>query len=403
MIQAIIPIPQKVKPYTVISGKLDIGINQDSPVLPYGRDIIVPPLIFYKFFSVWMGIQYEHVFVTDEIFDIYTLQSHISTFTDQPTAHACLLCPISVKKITQQRTTTWLFHRSIQYLLQNYKFGIPLRAINGLNDEVYIHEQVLTNPATTAIYSHGDLGDWINSLCTQDGGYFVQEINEISYHLSQDCPNMVAEYVYNALYAATMFKSKEIAYALEPNSSGLFDFTIPEHAINDPITYICLNNNPYVNSNLLVPYLGHRNLLAYHYHNLLHETAKLDDKVFTYLDIQQVDAVNLWGMITELNSISYSDFSLYLSDNEYIPSYDHRFPSTLSTPSLLALKNWLCTLFLNKQTQRQPFVKLEFTKTWTDEIFICCTTIHDLKVYYYLNLALFRLTSPSLINQTLFQ
>lgn len=412
MITAIIPIPQRVKPNTKLNGKFDIVMEDVSgmrSVVPHGRDIIVPPLFFYKFFSSWKGVSYEHVFATDEIFDICTLQSHISAFTEQPMPHASLLCPISVKRITQLETHTYLFNKSIQYLFRYYRFGIPLRATNGMLSDQLLTDQTLTEADTTNVLSYGEFLTHAALNTTRNEQERAQlTIPKLLHHLTLDSPSNVSEQLTDIMYYKNnLAVMLEYVKDLGDNKNLSLTDYIEQYSyirnIDDPTTRICIGNGPLISSDLLVPFLENRSVLLQNYNILSHEVSQIRDVDFIYLDIAHSDAGYLWTLLTEINELPYTDYSLFLDDNTFIPLCENRFPTTINTPSLLELKNLLHYLFINKNTYRQQYVSVEFNKTWADEIFICCTTIHGVKTFYYLNLALFRLTSPSLVNCVLFQ
>jgi hypothetical protein len=66
MIEAIIPVPHRLPLNRVLDGT-QVNIHRASGTqLIGGRCIRIVPLIFYKVFSLWSGIRYEHTFVTDE-------------------------------------------------------------------------------------------------------------------------------------------------------------------------------------------------------------------------------------------------------------------------------------------------------------------------------------------------
>ena len=66
MIEAIVPIPNRIPYGTILQGERLHQHRASGRQLISGRSIRVVPLTFYKVFSVWSGVRYEHTFVTDE-------------------------------------------------------------------------------------------------------------------------------------------------------------------------------------------------------------------------------------------------------------------------------------------------------------------------------------------------
>jgi len=401
MIQAIIPIPQRYPiGYTLgsgfrISGRMGIS----------GRTIKVLPLYFYKIFSTHGNASYQHIFASDSIINPITLESSRNNFNLQKDYYGGVLVPISVKRFDATRPNTFLFPRCINFLLQNYRQNIPIDEVDVLNDGAY-SELSPGCPGVVGISEFNfyylknfmETHQWcgmnspqrlLMSAISPEAPYrisnYVQEIENC--HLHGDA---LAQYISDlcTYETGTALNMREF---LEMEK---YDFPM------DPITQLCACTPSYLYGHQLRPFLGNEmNLSGYSRIGYNPVDNELTRSPLNFM-FEQADPY-AWSdeVMEDLINMADEDFRLTITPNgPVMESF-----STLSNQSPSIITHLYDSLMYSFPQYKQ----IEIVKNWADEVFMTVwsgsnnTWSPPGPHTFYLNLAWYHLTSPSLINMNL--
>ena len=190
-----------------------------------GRSVRIVPLTFYKVFSHWGSGRYEHIFATDEPFEVLNLLSYWSSTSikQQPACDhiGSVLIPISVRRVgrmdgkTLDRTkhdpnslipastfvvptaSTFLFSKSIDFLIRNYRDNRPLAQVNNL--ERYTHQDTLHGMEVPMAYTHA--GDNMLSGGVRSYGDYQKFIFDIERCSCSDPPVFGPAFSYARFFA----------------------------------------------------------------------------------------------------------------------------------------------------------------------------------------------------------
>ena len=417
MIDCIMQIPNRVTDGTLLSCAHSLSsYDQASTKHLYisGRSIRVVPLTFYKVFSRWGSNRYEHTFVTDEPFDTIYLSSYQNGVTKEiERGHvSSVLYPISVKKITPYHVTTHLFSKSIDVLLQHYRIGQPLAGI-----------QPLIAPPVNGVRLSPECPDGVSSFSEYQkfifddvfisvkGNYELSPqqqlvISSLTPERPQFVNSCVDEIVYNGLNGSALFQYIDDMFVYESGehlnpAEWLCEYIYDEWPL-DPITLLCVLSPPHIILSNLLPHMG--DLLTRISYNRLGFTHQPDPLLDGAIPIRfnNLDGLKLYDLVEGLLSIPDTDFQIEMTWDNYIP----HFTSMFGYQTKLANENIHQTcrlLFLDKwHGGGVGAMKIVLSKNWLDEVAIWCELEDGKTLVMYLNLAWFHLTSPSLINRSLF-
>ena len=430
MIDCICPIPNRLPLGTVLHGSTVIGQNNTTRLTVSGRSIRIVPLTFYKVFSHWGKYRYEHVFATDEPFDIIHLLSYWDAtcndhFTDKM---GSLLIPISVSKYGDSFARTFLFSKSINYLFHIYKTTVPLSLCPSLttllSDRYFVSDVSLEVPTfgqnlivSGGVNSYGDFQKFMFSdvLYSRMGSlgltpYQMMLLTTMTPELPErinTCLDEIAsnycskEQIYNFIDDMTAY---ERGTHLEHGE--LFEDYIYDEFPPDPITTECLRSPTYILLNTLRPHLGDKlTMLSYAKlgYSVQHDAFTQAIQTISFSDSVQV--VNRYDLIESIINIPITDYRIDMTwDSCDIVEYPYFNTKQTILPGKYYLEHihQLCRqLFLNKWASNVWYDKVTISKNWLDELFICCQVDNKI-LTYYVNLAWFHLISPSLVNSTMF-
>lgn len=404
MITSVIPVPMRVIPGTVIHGEAEVDtVDGTYQSIVIGRNIIVPPLRFYKFFSVWNGMALEHTFYTDKNLNctnLLLLPDGYSPIGDGQIG----LCPISVKVTTEETTETFLFSNSIGFLLSSYRSGVPLGSssiLNNINPEPYITRRETAKVISLATLIEEKTKTSIASRCSSELCYprsYYRDLTPAAPLFSTTAYQevMFSESISNTnLILDTVFSHISDIESNNENPSSHRSVYFPYKP--DPITMICLKCGPYVNTQHFMPYLSYGSELLSNYVIDVNENKVFDAQTFTYLDTLTYRYDLLYSLVDCLAQLGTTDFSLDIDKRSVaIPYTENR---TYSPKRGEPFEEICLTL---KDILNDPLFPLSkrliLDKLQTDEIFIWCIDTHNVKHCYYLSIPLFNIGSPSLIN-----
>lgn len=426
MIKAILPVPNRVyQPGTTILGETvedtwDGMGSQDA--WSYGRNIHVPPLAFYKVYSTWEGYLIAHTFITDETFDPRCLQLHRDIYTGGVYQTPPVLVPISA---TYGKpgciTETFLFTQSIDFLLSNYVLGMKLSSSTSVR-----------LPMARPIYPNTPdripVGNY-RGLCG-----IVEYLDEMlqiitNTRMDQDfnrwCPNALAfqirqkvtperpAAIVNLLKDMVFYeKNQDGLYYLVDELIGLGSKDDPRCLIDeflfrgqyDPVTVACLDTPSYLTLDALIPYLEDRNLACGYFDMACTDVALSEGFQYVCLMDQVSDldeGIDFDELMEFFYHIPYTDVTIRLSDTQQDPeiyTFD-RFGVYQNTDIVFGpLIDQLRKIFLNWKTSIRKYTEVTLSKTWLGEILITAVR-GSLMERYYVNLNMYHLITPSLVNR----
>ena len=418
MIDCIMQLPQRMGTNTFLSCAHSLSPWQsptEENMYISGRSIRVVPLTFYKVFSRWGANRYEHTFVTDEPFDSIYLTSYRSGVTKQIEHNnmSSVLYPISVKKITPYHVSTHLFTKSCDVLLQYYRQGIPLSTIQPLMPPPIEKEGRMSSDCIEGVCSFAEYQKFIfhDVFIAARGQYELtpQQQTVIS-ALTPEKPeyinSCVDEIIYNGLNGDALFQYIDDCYIYNSGEHINPVEWLGEHIYDewplDPITLMCVLSPPHIILSNLIPYLGDLltrisyNRIGFSYQN---------DPLFNGaqpIRFDNLDGLKLYELVESLLSIPDTDFQIEMTWDNYVP----HFTSMFGYATKLANENIhnVCRLlFLDRwHNSGVGAMKAVLSKNWLDEVVVWCEHEDGRQQVFYLSLAWFHLTSPSLINRSLF-
>lgn len=426
MIKAILPVPNRV--YT--PGSIYVGEQNETVwdsiagnecTIRYGRNIRVPPLAFYLVYTVWNGYLISHTFMTDETLDPRSLEMHRNMYTGGVERTPPVLVPISVTYGKPGCVTeTYLFTRSIDFLLSNYRLGYPLRSCCSI-----------TLPTARPIYP--DTPDRIPVGLYRGLAGIVEYLDlmlkivgntDIGQDFNRWCPPKVP---YELIPKVTPERPDTIVNLLrdmvyyEKNQDGLFDMIDSLIGLNakedprslleeflfrgqyDPVTMLCLNTPSYLTIDALLPYLEDPNL-ACGYYDMACSDVYLSEhfrcsNLFDYM--AGFEEQYITSLMEFFYHVPYTDVTIYINRYQEQPTlttYD-RFGVFQTNDMIFSeLFHYLTNTFLNWKIAPVRFDEITLSKTWLGEVMIHAQR-GSYQERYYVNLNLYHLISPSLVNR----
>ena len=411
-------LPQRMPMYTYLScahslSSWNIPAEKQNTILS-GRSIRVVPLTFYKVFSQWGANRYEHTFVTDEPFDSVYLSSYRNGVTKE-IEHGNLssvLFPIAVKKITPHHVSTHLFTRSIDVLLQYYRQGTPLASIQPLlmppEDGIRLSSTCPEGVCSFAEYQKFIFHDVFISARGQYELSPQQQtvISALTPEKPEYIDSCVDEIIYNGLNGDALFQYIDDCYVYNSGEHINPAEWLGEHIYDewplDPITLLCVLSPPHIILQNLVPYLG--DLLTRISYSRIGFSYQNDPLFNGALPIRfdNLDGKKLYELIESLLSIPDTDYQIEMTWDTYVPHFTSMFGYNLKLANE-NIHNTCRILFLNRwQGGNIGAKRIVLSKNWLDEVVIWCEHEDGKQQTLYLSLAWFHLTSPSLINRSLF-
>ena len=418
MIDCIMQLPLRMPIGTLLScthslSSWNVPIEQQSSIIS-GRSIRVVPLTFYKVFSRWGQNRYEHTFITDEPFDSVYLTSYRSGVTKQIEHNnmSSVLYPISVKKITPYHVSTHLFTKSIDVLLRYYRNGEPLATIQPLLEPSQ-NGMRLSPECWEGVSSFAEYQKFIfNDVFVSAGKQYElspQQQTVVS-SLTPEKPeyinSCVDEIIYNGLNGDALFQYIDDMHLYQSGDhinpyEWLSEYIYDEWPL-DPITLLCVLSPPHIILSNLFPYLGDLlSRISYNRMGFSYQNDPLFDNAVP-IRFDNLDGLKLYELVEQLLSIPDTDFQIEMTWDTYVP----HFTSIFGYGTKLAnenIHNCCRLLFLDKWHKGNVgAVKAVLSKNWLDEVVVWCEHENGTQQVFYLSLAWFHLTSPSLINKSLF-
>ena len=423
MIHAIVPVPIRIRPGTVLRGCYTMDSEVAPPSLANcnnvlsGRDIQSPPLAFYKVFSTFGLYRYEHTFVTDELIDPVTLINSVDAYTGHQHKNSALLIPISVKVISKSCTDTFLFSQNINFLLSNYIMGSNINQIRPFSvNRAHYCDRIVINPPNfggvcgacnyiskmlRAIHTVGHNMYTPDIVCEQFMEYLCPERPE-------EFSNALTEYIWyennpDALYGyLDDIFTYETGMQFEPMSLlDRYYYT----ADLDPITACCLRSPTYINVDQLKPYLGTVEERT-GYYRLAQQQACLTENInCANLIIEDSDYTLILDILETLYGLPDSDVNIEISRSG---KAHHNLSSTVPfydlSASLGRFESNLYQAFMNWTTKKYTgdFDYITISKTWLGELVVFCHSQIQPPIRYYLNMNLFHLMTPSLVDRNMY-
>lgn len=437
MIKAILPVPVRLyQPGTILVGAhwesyWTQGMTRNE--VTYGRDIVVPPLAFYKVYSYWGGYLLEHTFVSDHTLNPTDLMRHRDIYTGGVYSTPPVFVPVSVKYGKPGSVTeTYLFTKCIDFLLTNYRHGYPISSSQSV---ILPGAHPVFSPSPDRIPRNPYRGvcgiiEYIDTLLQivlrlqMDVDYNRWTPPAIPYEIrdrvTPERPATIVNTLTDLLYYETnqdaLFDNVDELIGLEAHQDPrtfLTEFLY--RGPYDPITAICLNTPSFITLDQLIPYIGDTDELCRYF-----QMACIDAKQSETFDcLCMIDHVN--GLFDDLElefileffyACSYTDVTIHLKSTVSDPifvSYD-RFGFYQYSPeeenrydriNYNALSDLMKKLFMDPR-KVTPYDELVLSKNWLGELIIngiqnrpegpVCTK-------YYLNLNLYHLISPCLVNR----
>lgn len=423
MIHAIVPVPIRIKPGTVLHGCYTF----DSSVAPQflancnnvlsGRDIQSPPLAFYKVFSTFGLYRFEHTFITDELLDPVSLINSVDAYTGSQKSGSALLIPISVKVVSKTCASTFLFTQNINFLLCNYIMGFNISQIRPFSvNSAHYNDRIVVNPTPfNGVCGACDyIRKMLGAIHTVGHNYYTPDMvcEQFMEFLCPERPNefssALTEYVWyernpDALYGyLDDIFTYETGLPFEPMSLlDRYYYT----AELDPITACCLKSPSYISVDQLRPYLGSIEERT-GYYRLAQQQAYLTEN-FNYanLIIDDSDYDLILDIVETLYELPDSDVNIEISRtgrsvhnlSSMVPFVD--LPSTLGR-----FESTLYQAFMNWTNKKYTgdFDYITISKTWLGELMIYCHSQIQPPIRYYLNMNLFHLMTPSLVDKSMY-
>lgn len=426
MIKAILPVPNRIyTPGSMILGETSedtwdgMGI-QDT--WTYGRNIHVPPLAFYVVYSIWNGYLITHTFITDETFDPRCLQIHRDIYTGGVYSTPPVLVPISA---TYGKpgciTETFLFTQSIDFLLSNYVLGMKISDSTGITlptaRPIYPNTPdripIGNYRGLCGIVEYMDVLLQIVSNTRMDSDFVRWCPNELAFSIRQKVTPERPATVVNLLKDMVFYeKNQDGLFTMVDELIGLSAKEDPRCLIDefmfrgqyDPVTIACLNTPSYLTLDVLLPYLEDRNLACGYFDIACTDVYLSEGNSYTPLmdQISGLDeGIDFDEFIEFFCHVPYTDVTVRLSRDQQEPeiyTYD-RFGVYQNTGMVFGpLIDQLRKIFLSWKTSIQKYTEVTLSKTWLGEILITAVR-GSLVERYYVNLNLYHLITPSLVNR----
>ncbi len=421
MITGVLQIPNRIPVGSVLFGGTPIEKRFNDTVVKVlsGRSIRVVPLFFYKFFSQWGKSFYEHIFATDEPFDTVTLTRFVDSSTGDYSKSriGSVLVPISMKRISNTGVQNFLFAKSINFLICNYQIGLPLAEIpfDGVSNfdsskciEIPVEGLFSKGVASYGAYRKFLFEDVIYSTYGSKG--LPPDVEFALDHMTTEEPAMIASCMDELLYQYTssdavwnyideLYKY-ETGEPLDPKE--FFSDHNYHESVIDPLTLQCLRTPTYLLLSNIRTYISSQQMM-YACGNLgaNPQNDEFTSNIVPFSFESKIDHYSKLQLIEELVRIPSDWCTVQMDWDKYIQSTMSRYNSGCSE-SFESLHNTCRQLFLNKWVNHDyAYDNIVLSKNWYDEIFISCKNKMGITTYY-INLAWYHLTSPSLINQSLF-
>ena len=393
MIHAIIPIPQRYpNGYLLgsgfrINGK-HLGIS--------GRAVKVLPLYFYKFFSTHGNTCYQHIFASDTMIDPVTLNKAKNGFNSQKDYYGGLFVPISVKRFDEDGNTTFLFCRCINFLLQNYRYGVPLDEVDVLNSGQYSE----LSPGCGGVSGVSEFNfHYLNNFMQNNKWLGLTDqhrllMSSMTPELPYQISNYVVEIENSHLYGDALANYITDLCTYEWGKAITIRDFLEEKNYNfplDPITQLCICTPSYLYGSQLRAFLGNElNLSGFSRIGYNPIDNNFTRSALNY-SFETADPYSWFDEIMEdIINMSDEDFRLTISsEGPLMESF-----SVIGNPSPSIVEH----LYHAVLYDLRKYIKVEIVKNWSEEVFMtgwgCDGSCHT----YYLNLAWYHLISPSLIN-----
>ena len=396
MINAIIPIPLRYpKGYTLGTGFRVNGMNLGIS----GRAIRVLPLYFYKFFSTYGTACYQHIFASDTIIDPVTLNKAKHGFTQQTDAYGGVFVPISVKRFDVDGNNTFLFCRSIDFLLTHYKEDVPLDEV----DVLYSGNYSELSPGCPGVAGISEFNFYYlkNFMLNNKWLGLTNENRLLMSAMTPELPYKISNYIMEIegahLYGDALAEYISDLCTYETGTAfSMRDFLETEkyNYPLDPITKLCVCTPSFLYGSQLRPFLGNEftlsgfsrlgynpieNQLTQSPLNLKFELAD----PYTWSDEIMEDLINM----------SDEDFQLIITnEGPVMKSF-----SVIGNPAPSIIEHLYQAVLYNLR----KYIRVEIVKNWAEEVFMTCWNVDNTFHTYYLNLAWYHLLSPSLVNMKL--
>lgn len=421
MIDAIVPVPNRIRPGQVLRGSLDVEYYRPDELGTFnqisGRDIQSPPLTFYKVFSTFGNFRYEHVFATDELLDPIYLTNSRDAYTGVQSATPSLLVPISVKTISDIGCDTFLFTKNIDYLLRNYIMGYKISSLRPFNNTApQYQDRIVINPTEfNGVVGMNMYAEKLLSAVHNIGhGYYQPEISKFQL-LSYLCPERPSE-MHNLLKEIIWFEKNPDAFfgylddiytydddnKFEPLS--LLDAYF-YNAWLDPITVYCLKSPTYISTDQLKPFLGDINQRIGYYNITLNQARATEEFNFHELDIRDDDRCFILDVLGILYETPDSDINVCITrsgQSEYksmntVPFCNYKVRERDLTATLYqAFMNW------TRHQYTCDYDYITISKTWLGELMVYCHSNIMPPRRFYMNMNIFHLMTPSLADRHMY-
>lgn len=435
MIQAILPVPFRVH----LPGSKLMGAKRESYwkqgldryEIEYGRDLIVPPLAFYKMYSIWDQYLIEHTFISDHTLTPDMLTIHRDIYTGGVVPTPPVLVPISVTYGSPGKITeTYLFTKSIDYLLTNYRVGYPL----SLSESVILPgSHPITEPGADRMVLtpyHGVCGvvEYIDTLLQTalslqlDQDYTRWTPPALEYGLRHRLTPERPEVITNTMMDIVQYEQyPDALFDFIDNTVGISMSDDPRTILTeflyrgpyDPVTTVCLDTPSCFSLDRLFPYIDHSRIKGYY--QIACSEALASESYDCLCLLEHINGIfqelELESLLEFFYGSSYTDLTIELNGPTELPKivmydrfglYQYKDERGVRHDEITynSLADHLKHLFMDHRWA-SPYNQIVMSKTWLGELFITGirqTGNNSYCTKYYLNLNLYHLVSPSLIN-----
>ena len=435
MILAILPVPFRVhQPGSRLLGakrESYWGQGLNAYEVRYGRDITVPPLAFYKMYSIWNHYLIEHTFVSDQTLTPSMLTIHRDIYTGGVMNTPPVLVPISVTYGKPGTVTeTYLFTKNIDYLLTNYRVGYPLSS----SESVILpgaHPIIEPGPdriVLTPYYGVCGAIEYIDILLQSvlqlkmDQDYNRWSPPVLEYGLRHQLTSERPEVISNTMMDIIHYESyPDALFDFIDNTVGLSMHEDPRTILTeflyrgpyDPVTTVCLDTPSYFTLDRLFPHIDYDNIEGYY--RMACSEIKATESYDCLCLMEHINGIfqelELEALLEFFYGSSYTDLTIEINGGSMEPPrvipYDrfglYQYKSDHGvihdTTTYQVLTDHLRRLFMDRRWTT-PYDQIVVSKTWLGELFITGISHRDVTycTKYYLNLNLYHLISPSLIN-----
>lgn len=390
MIHAIIPMPLRVQPGTWIHGCLVETVTDpnDTPgIIQCGRNIAVPPLYFYKIFSVWNRCTIEHVFASPREFNPITLVANDGN------PEPVLLYPISVRYSAQEQAV-FLFIRSAGQLLQQ-KFTLPIQ-------EVILEE--LWSLAPKEYYAN--IARRCHELIVDNPDIAYTVASTSRYH---NGPDEYADAMFEQFYGDT---DNEVIPAenIDEHHQKLYVYGLMECGLHsgvlDPITSLCIKSTTALSAHYLIPYLEPSTTRLMYSHINMMQIMSYPSEPYIYLENSGINLTMIWSLYIAVYMSEPTDIMITINaTGDVVPGWEWNGPTPIVKTQLTTC-NWIVGI-LNRiintlrttalRAQYPGHIRLTtFIKRWTGEIYLILDMTDGYRYCLYSHEAIAHLISPTL-------